>query len=70
MICKACGKDFHYCPSCEYIDECEAGYCSFKCYNGTSSWRKNQLISWIEYGATEETVERLYKEFVRKVGGR
>lgn len=31
MICKNCGKDFHYCPSCGWVPEAELNCCSDKC---------------------------------------
>ena len=31
MVCKVCGKAFHYCNSCSPEPENDAGYCSITC---------------------------------------
>ncbi len=32
MICKACKKDFHNCPSCDNDEHEDNGYCTPECY--------------------------------------
>lgn len=55
MICKVCGCDFHYCTSCDRIQECEAGVCGMKCFEKLPIEKKIQ--SHREWGLLEDEDE-------------
>lgn len=67
MICKNCGKDFHYCPSCGEYPEAELGYCRNECV--IEDFQKMSLEDKIELLIEPFHMERLsvmqqFKEFI------
>jgi len=39
MKCKTCGREFHYCSSCDYDRYLFEGYCDKTCYEGSDEWK-------------------------------
>ncbi len=49
MICKKCGKEFHYCSNCISNIYQEYGYCSKECFEDSEELKENKtcLLSFL-----------------------
>lgn len=50
MICKKCGKKFHYCSSCDPDIHHDLGYCDIKCYQSSDEYQRiyNNTFAFIQ----------------------
>lgn len=48
MKCKVCGKEQHYCDSCDYDEYKIEGYCDEKCYKASEEYKTyyNKLVNF------------------------
>lgn len=56
MKCKACGKEFHYCTSCDPIEYCSNGFCSEQCWEGSEEFIriKSEIFEFYKSLNTEQ----------------
>lgn len=48
QICQHCGKEFHYCDSCGYVEYNTHGFCSTECLNNNVISTKDLWNNWDE----------------------
>ena len=46
MVCKSCGKKFHYCSSCDHsgMQFADEGYCSEVCWHKCAEYKRNRSV--------------------------
>ena len=65
MICKTCGKEKHYCSSCDYDDYLSEGFCNIECYLKSEEVKmeKGQFLNLLD--RLDNDTMRLLKVFLK-----